>query len=89
MTSLIFLMEYLFPLMKSFANVPNLGFEIVHNINIHNAHHDIILPNRRDQGIVNIARPSNPSQTTSSLFPMSLEKVQQLFWLYLGEKRRC
>jgi hypothetical protein len=85
------------PTREVFTNVADLGFAVVHNRNIHNAHHDIILPARTSQGSVNIAVQvkasfdlSDRAAITKQLLvsPTSSEQVQQLFWLYLGEKRR-
>jgi hypothetical protein len=85
------------PTREVFTNTADLGFAVVHNRNIHNAHHDIILPTRTNLGIVNIAVQAKASfdlsdRTTITkqllVSPTSLEQVQQLFWLYLGEKRR-
>jgi hypothetical protein len=87
------------PTLEVFTNVADLGFTVVHNRNIHNAHHDIILPARAraNLGIVYIAVQAKASfdlsdRTTITkqllVSPTSLEQVQQLFWLYLGEKRR-
>ena len=85
------------PTREVLTNVADLGFAVVHNRNIHNAHHDLILPARTNLGIVNIAVQAKASfdlsdQTTITkqllVSPASLEKVQQLFWLYLGETRR-
>jgi len=85
------------PTREVFTNVADLGFAIVHNRNIQNAHHDIILPARTNLGIVNIAVQAKASfdlsdRTTITkqllVSPKSKEQVQQLFWLYLGEKPR-
>jgi hypothetical protein len=85
------------PIDEVFTNVPNLGFAIVHNRNIRNAHHDIILPTRTNQGFVNIAVQAKLSYDLSDratldkqllVSPKSLEKVKLLFWLYLGDNRR-
>lgn len=85
------------PTREVFTNVADLGFAVVHNRNDHNAHHDIILPARTNLGIVNIAVQAKASfdlseRTTITkqllVSPTSSEQVQQLFWLYLGQKRR-
>ncbi len=85
------------PTSELFTDVNDLGFAIVHNINIHNAHHDIILPARTNSGIVTIAVQAKASFDLSGrstierqlqVSPTSLNKVQQLFWLYLGEEQR-
>ena len=85
------------PTREVFSNVDDLGFAVVHNRNIHNAHHDIILPARTSLGNVNIAvqakasfdLPGRKTITKQLLVsPASDEQVQQLFWLYLGEKKK-
>jgi hypothetical protein len=85
------------PTHEVFADVADLGFAVVHNRNIHNAHHDIILPARTNLGIVNIAVQAKASYDLAGqktikkqllVSPTSSEQVQELFWLYLGEKRR-
>lgn len=85
------------PTREVFTNVADLGLAVVHNRNIHNAHHDLILPARTNFGLVNIAVQAKASfdlsdRTTIAkqllVSPTSLEQVPQLFWLYLGDKRR-
>ena len=83
------------PTHEVFANVAaDLGHAVVHNRNIHNAHHDIILPARTKQGIANIAVQAKASinlsdrKTIMNQLPVSpkrSEQVKQLFWLYIGE----
>ena len=85
------------PSSEVLANASDLGYSVLHNRNIHNAHHDIILPALTRIGIVNIAVQAKASFDLSDLktmtkqllvSPASSEQVKQLIWLYLGEKRR-
>ena len=87
----------LLPNREVFTNVADLEFAVIHNKTIHNSHHDIILPARTNLGFVNIAVQAKASFDLSDrktiakqllVSPSSLEQVQQLFWLYLVEKRR-
>jgi hypothetical protein len=85
------------PRNEVFTNTAGLGLTVVHNKGTHTAHHDIILPARTDVGVVNIAVQAKASfdlsdkETIMKQFlvsPKCLQQVQQLFWLYLGEKPR-
>ncbi|KAJ2986934.1 hypothetical protein HDV02_006435 [Globomyces sp. JEL0801] len=85
------------PTHEVFTNAADLGFTIVHNRNIHNAHHDIILPARTKLGNLNIAVQAKASLDLSDkktiakqllVSPDTSDRVQQLIWLYLGETRR-
>jgi ribosomal protein S26 len=84
------------PTREVFANVADLGFAVVHNRNIHNAHHDLILPALKRGEIVNIAVQAKASFASPNdkaiekqllVSPTSLEQVKQLFWLYLGKEK--
>jgi len=85
------------PSQEVFTNTADLEFVVVNNRNIHNAHHDIILPALTDQGMVNIAVQAKASLDLSGratitkqllVSPTSEEQVHQLFWLYLGQNQR-
>ena len=80
------------PTREVFANGADLGFAVVHNRNIHNAHHDLVLPACVSGKTVNIAVQAKASFDLSDkktilkqllISPTSLEPVKQLFWLYL------
>jgi hypothetical protein len=84
------------PFREVCTNFSDLGLAVVHNRNIQNAHHDLILPARTIKGPVNIAVQAKASFYEASskdimsqlkVSSQSVENVQQLFWLYLGEKR--
>lgn len=85
------------PTQEVFADTTGLGLAVVHNKNIHNAHHDVILPARTSLGMVNIAVQAKASFDLSGektimnqllVSRKTVDPVQQLFWLYLGENRR-
>ena len=85
------------PSREVFANGADLGFAVVHNRNMHNAHHDLILPACVSGKTVNIAVQAKASFDLSDkktilkqllVSPKSLEPVKQLFWLYLGKNQR-
>jgi len=85
------------PTQEVCTNTDGLEYAVVHNRKHHNAHHDIILPARTELETVNIAVQAKASfdlsdQTTITnqllVTPTSLEKVKQLFWLYLGKKQK-
>ncbi|KAI8894135.1 hypothetical protein BC833DRAFT_244566 [Globomyces pollinis-pini] len=85
------------PTHEVFTNADDLGFTIVNNRNIHDAHHDLILPARTKLGKLNIAVQAKASLDLSDkktiakqllVSPDTSDRVQQLFLLYLGETRR-
>ena len=85
------------PADEVFTDTSNLDSAIVHNKRIRTAHHDMILPARTSSGRVNIAVQAKASSELSDgeaierqllVRPNSQDKVEQLFWLYLGEKPR-
>jgi hypothetical protein len=85
------------PTNEVFSNVTYSKFAVVHNRNIHNPHHDLILPARTSSGTVNIAVQAKASFDLSDrtvitkqllVSRTSLEPVPQLFWLYLGKEKR-
>jgi hypothetical protein len=85
------------PNQEAFTNSSNLGRAVVHNRNIHNAHHDMILPSLTNAGPVNIAVQAKASfkldgdKKINSQLQVHLdrkEQVKQLFWLYLGDYSR-
>jgi hypothetical protein len=85
------------PTNEVFTDDSDLGFAIVHNKSIHNAHHDMILPALYGSALVNIAVQAKASFQLSDqntimrqlqVRPDTEEQVKQLIWLYLGKETR-
>ena len=85
------------PEQECFANANNLPKAVIHNKNIHQAHHDIILPVILNGLQVNIAVQCKASfdlkgkSTIESQLQISKQNpdpVHQLFWFYLGKEQR-
>ena len=75
----------------------NLPCAVVHNCNIHSAHHDIMLPCRIDGEDVNLPVSCKASLDLSrnsviekqlEISKVNEESVHLLIWLYLGNEAR-
>jgi hypothetical protein len=91
------------PEQESFVDSINMPNAIIHNFKTHTAHHDIILPAKRNAKVVNGIAPVNIAVSCKASFDLSSDKTIQsqlkvskkndaqvglLIWLYLGGKKR-
>ena len=85
------------PEQEVFANANNLPKAVIHNKNVHQAHHDILLPAISNDSQINIAVQCKASfdlkgkSTIDSQLQISKQNtdpMHQLFWFYLGEESR-
>jgi hypothetical protein len=91
------------PEQESFVDSVNMPNAIIHNLKTHTAHHDIILPAKRNSKVVKGLVSVNIAVSCKASFDLSSDKTIQsqlkvskkndapvglLIWLYLGNKMR-